>query len=243
MAADVLVHPDDRRVALRSAEIERLKYERGNIQIADPAAVGDLLHLHVAVARRPPFRVGLRLVAKILLEVADAILGRRAIVFGSGLAAKRRRGDQNGRENTAEPRRSSNHPPNLTPEVEERRAGARMSASRSGGALPRPACGRRRASARSARPGCGRCRRASGPGRPRRPRSGTGGPRWIVRSDEGLCSRFVRASFGSDTDFTRYSAAIKRSDRRRRVHMRRTARSSKLAATKKFSVSRRPQEI
>ena len=61
VAADALVNPDKRGVCFRPAQMERLEDKRGNVQIARLASVGDLLHLHDALARGAPrhVRVGL----------------------------------------------------------------------------------------------------------------------------------------------------------------------------------------
>src|SRR5207249_11484039 len=70
--ANVLVERDDRRMALWAANGERLKHEGGNIEIADRAPIGDLVHLHDAVACRAPCLVGLGLLLKLAVEVGLA---------------------------------------------------------------------------------------------------------------------------------------------------------------------------
>ena len=55
--------------AFGAARLERLEDERGNVEIARAAAVGDLLHLHDALARRAPRPVGLGLLPQQPLEV------------------------------------------------------------------------------------------------------------------------------------------------------------------------------
>ena len=69
VTANALVHPDKRGVALRPAQPERLEYERGNVEIARLAAVGDLLHLHEAFARGAPRPVGVGLLPHHVLGV------------------------------------------------------------------------------------------------------------------------------------------------------------------------------
>jgi hypothetical protein len=69
MAADVLVHPHERRPASRRRRAERQEDERRHIQIAGAAAIGDLLHTHEAVARRAPLAVGGSLLIQLFLEV------------------------------------------------------------------------------------------------------------------------------------------------------------------------------
>ena len=56
-------------MTLRAAHLERLKHERGNVQIAHPAAVGDLLHAHVSLARHSPGPIGLGLRPAHAIEV------------------------------------------------------------------------------------------------------------------------------------------------------------------------------
>src|SRR5205807_3659998 len=57
MTANVLVDPDQGGMALRAAQMQRLKYECRDIEIAYPTAVGNLLHLHVTFAGLAPFRI------------------------------------------------------------------------------------------------------------------------------------------------------------------------------------------
>jgi hypothetical protein len=69
MTADVLVHPDERRMTLRAAKIQRLEDERRNVEVADAAPVADLRHLHDAVAGPAPCLVGLGLPLDLAVEV------------------------------------------------------------------------------------------------------------------------------------------------------------------------------
>ena len=69
MAADVLVHPDERRVSFRGAGLQRLEDEGRHVEIAGAAAVGDLLDLHEAGARGAPRLVGLGLLLEHPIEI------------------------------------------------------------------------------------------------------------------------------------------------------------------------------
>ena len=59
MAADVLVHPDERRVPLWRRAASAAGRRSRDVHVARLAAVGDLLHLHEAVAGGAPRLVGL----------------------------------------------------------------------------------------------------------------------------------------------------------------------------------------
>src|SRR5262249_23564954 len=65
--------PHERGVPLRAAELQRLEDERGNLQVTRSAAVGDLLHLHEAVARGAPRLVGLGLLREHAIEIRLAL--------------------------------------------------------------------------------------------------------------------------------------------------------------------------
>src|SRR4051812_1049766 len=121
MAADVFVDPHDRGVPLRPAQMQRLEHEGGDVEIANPAAIRDLLHLHVAVACRAPSCVGVGLVARIAVEVADTIVaGATALVLNGGAAERRWLEDENGcNGDKEEAGRSNDHPSNLTPESQD----------------------------------------------------------------------------------------------------------------------------
>ena len=49
---DASVHPDERRVSLRAAFLQRLEQVRRNVEIADAAAIGDLLEAAFASMSR-----------------------------------------------------------------------------------------------------------------------------------------------------------------------------------------------
>ena len=66
--------PDESGVRFCAAELQRLKDESGDVEVANLAAVGDLLHLHEAVARRPPDLVGLRLLLQLTVEIRLTLL-------------------------------------------------------------------------------------------------------------------------------------------------------------------------
>ena len=74
MSADVLVHPDERGMSLRAAQLQRLKDEGRDVEVTRLAAVGDLVHLHEAVARRAPGLVGLGLLLELTFEIGRALL-------------------------------------------------------------------------------------------------------------------------------------------------------------------------
>ena len=57
-----------------AAQRERLKHKGGDVHIAHLAAVGDLLHLHDAVARGAPGLVGVGLLLELALEVGRTLL-------------------------------------------------------------------------------------------------------------------------------------------------------------------------
>ena len=75
VAADVLVDPDERGVRLRAAELQRLEDKCRDVEIAYAAAIGDLLHLHDAVARGAPGPVRVRLLLQHSLEVGLPLTG------------------------------------------------------------------------------------------------------------------------------------------------------------------------
>ena len=85
--------------ALRAAQLQRLKDQRRDVEVAGLAAVGDLLHLHEALARGAPGRVGLRLLLR-----ACGRNRARAAGTDAGPAASRGRGL--GRRSTKGDRRS-----------------------------------------------------------------------------------------------------------------------------------------
>jgi hypothetical protein len=61
-------------MALCTAQLQRLKHERRDVQVTRPAAVGDLVHLHEAVARRAPGFVRLGLLLELAVEVGGPLL-------------------------------------------------------------------------------------------------------------------------------------------------------------------------
>jgi len=78
MSTDVLVNPQERRVPLRAAQLQRLEDERRDVDVTHLAAVGDLLHLHEAVAGGAPCLVGVGLLLQLTIEVGRALLERPA---------------------------------------------------------------------------------------------------------------------------------------------------------------------
>src|SRR5688500_15033908 len=64
------VHPDHRRVSAGAALHERLKEVRGDVHVADAAAVRDLLEIHHALTARAVDAVGARLLGHVTREVA-----------------------------------------------------------------------------------------------------------------------------------------------------------------------------
>ena len=169
-----------RRMSLGAAQLQRLEDERRNVQVTHPAAVGDLVHLHEAVARRAPRLVGLRLLLQHAIEVGLALLELSAERHGERGRAQMTSGEKSGR-----PLRTGRSCPRsyTVPAALRPRACARVSQSHN----RLRGFGRRRAVERHQRGRhareSGRCRRASGPSRPPRPRSGRGVRRWILRSD------------------------------------------------------------
>ena len=61
-----------------AAQLQRLEDEGRDVEVTHPAAVGDLVHLHEAVARGAPGLVGLRLLLQHAIEVRLALLGQAA---------------------------------------------------------------------------------------------------------------------------------------------------------------------
>src|SRR6202040_668118 len=80
VAADVLVHPDDGRMAPRAAHLQRLKHKCRDLEVAQAAPVGDLLELHEARTRGAPGLVGLGLLARQALEIRWPPLGPSRLV-------------------------------------------------------------------------------------------------------------------------------------------------------------------
>ena len=64
-------------MAFGAAQLQRLKDERRDVQVTRLAAVGDLVHLHEAVARGAPGLVGLGLLLELALEVGRTLLELR----------------------------------------------------------------------------------------------------------------------------------------------------------------------
>ena len=81
--------------AVRAAQLQRLEHERRDVEIAGLAAVGDLLHLHEAVARRPPGLVGLGLLLQHALEIGRPLLELRRLLASDapGASASDREAD------------------------------------------------------------------------------------------------------------------------------------------------------
>jgi hypothetical protein len=69
MTVDGFVHPDNGGMPPGAARLHGPKHERGDVEIAGTAAVSDLLHLHVALARRAPRPVGLCLLLNLAVEI------------------------------------------------------------------------------------------------------------------------------------------------------------------------------
>src|SRR5688572_2929953 len=68
------VHPDHRRVSSWAALHERLKEVRGDVHVADAAAVRDLLEIHHALTACAVDAVGLRLGSNVPREVARRVV-------------------------------------------------------------------------------------------------------------------------------------------------------------------------
>ena len=75
----------------RSVGLQRLEDEGGDFEIADPAAVDDLLDLHVAVAGRAPDAIGFGLLPPQQIEVGRT-RPRRRPARRAGLPGAGRRG-------------------------------------------------------------------------------------------------------------------------------------------------------
>ena len=96
MSADVLVNQHrSADIPFRAAQLERLEDERRDLQVTRLAAVGDLVHLHEAIARGTPRLVGLGLLLELALEIGRALLEltrrtTRAVQIGRAAAMKQR---------------------------------------------------------------------------------------------------------------------------------------------------------
>src|SRR5262249_8586400 len=141
MAADVLVHPDDRGVSARGgAELQRLKDEGRHVEIAHPGTVGDLVHRHEAFAGGAPFPIGFGLLLEIAREIAGPPL--KAALTGEVEGETRQKKEDESRPVD----QTSVHAPNLTTGPNRSwRAHGRASATHSDAAPPLPACVRRTA--------------------------------------------------------------------------------------------------
>ncbi len=128
-------------MTLCPARLERLEHERRNVQIADPAAVGDLFHDHVSLARHAPGSVGVGLGPAHAIEVR---CGRRLDRSGGE--------DESGRRRTG-PTRSAPAAATARPPILERGGGsARVVEAGIGIPLILSRRARRRASMRTAEP-------------------------------------------------------------------------------------------
>ncbi len=119
-------------MSLGAAQRQRLEHERRDVEIADLAAVGDLLDLHAAGARVAPVAIGFGLILRHPLEV------RRAELRAESWSDETE--DQESDGNVARPlpraRRGAGHSgadehaPDPTPaRLGSRRAGARVRAT------------------------------------------------------------------------------------------------------------------